>query len=98
MFDFKGRTYLELDHKEPMTVDEINTLYNGYWVYVVNAEFYNGLKLKKGIPVIIANNPFEGVDDGIYEKYDSPKYGEHFEHILYKPNGFISALEFVKVG
>ena len=91
-FDLNGKTYLELSHDEPMTVGEIERLYNGYWVYIVNAEFCAGRhNLLRGIPVVIGTMAYAGSEDGIYKKYRNPQYGEHKEYILLD-DGFISAL------
>ena len=90
--DLKGKTYLELNHNEPLTVDEIERLYNGYWVYIVNAEFGAGRHdLRKGIPVVIGIMAYAGSEDGIYKKYRNSRYGEHKEYILLD-DSFISAL------
>ena len=93
--ELKNKSYLELDHKEPIPVENINNLYRGYWVYVVKAEFDDRGNLIRGIPVVIAEAAYAGSENGIYKKYHNPQYGEHCEHILWQPDGFISALHFV---
>jgi hypothetical protein len=92
--DLKGKTYLELNHTEPMTVEEIERLYDGYWVYVVKAEFKEGTRrLVSGIPVVIGTMAFAGSEDGIYKKYKTEEYAPRKEVILLNDN-FISALVF----
>ena len=59
-----------------MTEAEIRSLYMGYWVYVVKAKLTETGGLIEGVPVIIGAVPYDGVDDGIYEKYDTDEYVE----------------------
>ena len=58
-----------------MSYNEMKSAFDGKWIYVVNCEFTPGDRLIRGIPVIIADMQFEGVDTGIYDKYDSDEYG-----------------------
>ena len=95
--DLKGKTYLEVAHTEPITIEEIEKLYDGYWVYVVNAEFSEGRRdLVRGKPVIIGTMAYAGASDGIYDKYDKPEYLPHDEVILLNDN-FISSLVLCQV-
>ena len=82
--DLEGKSYKELDYVNPMPVNKMRELFDGYWVFVVNAEFSTGRRLKKGIPAVIGNAAYAGASDGIYEKYKQEKYGEHKELILLK--------------
>jgi hypothetical protein len=92
--DLKGKEYLELSHTEPMTIEEIEKLYDGYWVYVVKAEFKEGTRsLIRGIPVVIGIMAFAGAQDNIFDKYDTEEFLPHKEIILLNDN-FISALIF----
>ena len=90
--DLQGKSYKELCHEKPIPVEEINALYRGYWVYVVNAEVDGRSRLLSGIPVVIGEVAFAGSEDGIYRKFKDSKYGKHYEHILWQPDGFISSL------
>ena len=85
------KTYKLLNHTEPMTQEEIERLYDGYWVYVVNTEFTDSSGFIGGIPVVIGKMPFDGAEDGIYSKFDEPKYGEHCDLVLLH-DPFISSL------
>ena len=58
-----------------MSYNEMKSAFDGKWIYVVNCEFTPGDRLIRGIPVIVADMQFEGVDTGIYDKYDSDEYG-----------------------
>ena len=90
--ELHGKSYKELCHTVPISVEEINSLYRGYWVYVVNAEVDDRNRLLSGIPVVIGEIAFAGSEDGIYKQYKDSKYGRHYEHILWQPDGFISSL------
>ena len=84
--------YKLLSHREPLTISEIKSLYDGYWVYIVNAKFGEARKLLSGVPVVAGTRVYAGAKDGIYEKYNSPEYGEQVELILFKPDGFMASL------
>jgi hypothetical protein len=86
------KTYKLLEHTAPLSVEEIRRLYKGYWVFIVKAAFdeYNGLV--SGVPVIIGQMAYDGVEDGIYEVYESDEYGESADLSLLPNRGFISSL------
>jgi len=69
------KTYQFVNHDEPLSIKEVREMYEGYWVFFVNAQFSESMELLSGKPVIIGSRQYDGVDDGIYEKYDSPEYG-----------------------
>ena len=85
------KTYKFLNHSEPLPADEIRRLYNGYWVFLVNAEFSDINGLISGIPVIIGAGAYDGVEDGIYKKYMTNEYEPRADLSLL-PRGFISSL------
>ena len=85
--DLKGKTYLEVNHTEPLTADEIDELYDGYWVFIVKAEFAEGTRrLIRGIPAVIGTMAYAGSEDDIYDKYDKSEYLPHDEVILLNDN------------
>ena len=59
-----------------MTREEMKAQFDGKWIYVVNCEYTPGDRLIRGIPVVVADMQFEGVDSGIYDKYASEEYGD----------------------
>ena len=81
-----------MNHTEPLALDEIIKLYEGYWVYIVKAKFneYGGMLC--GIPVVIGLTQADGVDDGIYEQYNSDEYDIRADLNLLPNKGFISSL------
>jgi hypothetical protein len=89
------KSYKLLDYKEPMPVEEIERLFDGYWVYLVNTLYGSDGQLVSGIPVVCGDVCYAGAGDGIYNQFDTEEYGEHSELYLYKP-GFVSALEIVR--
>lgn len=58
-----------------MTYEEMESEYDGKWVYAVNCELTPGDRLISGTPVIVADMQYEGVDTGIYDRYDTDEYG-----------------------
>ncbi|MCL2169727.1 MAG: hypothetical protein FWB74_06865 [Defluviitaleaceae bacterium] len=57
-----------------MTFEEIQEKYIGYWVYIANANFTPDRGLIGGVPVVVADWPFKGREDGFYEEFKQPKY------------------------
>jgi hypothetical protein len=89
------KTYKLLDHTTPLPAEEIRRLYKGYWVFIVNATFDEYNALISGTPVVIGALAFDGVEDGIYEAYESDEYGESTDMNLLPNKGFISSLRIV---
>jgi hypothetical protein len=90
--------YQIIDNPKMMSKDEIETEFDGKWVYIVKAEFAVGKRLIQGIPVIVAESPFEGQDDGIYEMYRTAEYDSRYARDLchYEPSiPSVFAVEFV---
>jgi len=89
------KTYKLLDHTEPISKAEIEDLYDGYWVFIVKATLTNTGELVEGIPAVIGAVPYDGVRDGIYEKYKADEYAERYGMSLRHNSGFISSLQLV---
>ena len=49
--------------------------FDGKWVYLVRAIFTNTHGLVKATPVVVADSELEGVEEGIYESYQSESFG-----------------------
>ncbi|MCL2604060.1 MAG: hypothetical protein FWD90_06245 [Defluviitaleaceae bacterium] len=62
-----------------MTADEIEKTFVGKWVYIVNAEFTRFMDFVGGIPVVYADDVFEGQKDGFYEQFRIPKYAPRYD-------------------
>lgn len=77
-----------------MTREEMKSIYDGKWIYIVRCEFSPGGRIIRGVPVVVADRQFEDVDSGIYDKYDSEEYGEKLSksylHIPYCINRTVS--------
>ena len=89
------KTYKLLDHTEPIPIAEIRRLYDGHWVFLVNARLTEAYELIEGIPVVIGAVPYDGVEDGIYEKYKTDEYIERCDISLRHSRHFISSLRIV---
>ena len=64
-----GKGYEILNYTEFVSIDEIENLFDGYWVYLTNARYTETHGLLGGIPVIKADTPYAGGEHGIYRKY-----------------------------
>jgi hypothetical protein len=67
--------YEILENPKRMSIQEIDNSFDGKWVYIVRCEKSEGNKTVAGIPVIIADGPFEGVEDGIYNQFKDDTHG-----------------------
>jgi len=76
--------YKLLNHKEPLTKDEIKKLYDDCWVYLVNAQYDERGQITGGIPVVCGNVAYAGSEDDVYDQFDSEEYGKHAELYLFK--------------
>ena len=85
------KTYRLLEHTKPMTRQEIKALYDGCWVYIVNARFTEGHGFIDGIPVVAGTTAYDGVEDGIYEQFKDPRYGNRYGMVLLHDK-FLSSL------
>ena len=48
IINLNGKSYKELSYSEPIPVEKIRKLYDGYWVLIVNAEFSSGRSVPSG--------------------------------------------------
>jgi len=90
--------YQIIENPKMMTKEEINNEFDGKWVYIVKAKFTESKSLIEGMPVIFADTPFEGNNDGIYEQYDAKEYVARYACDLCHYEPFIPsvfAVEFV---
>ena len=90
--------YIIIDNPKVLTKDEIEKEFDGKWVYIVKAKFTDSKSLVEGMPVVVADSPFEGNEDGIYEQFDSKEYVTRYACDLCHYEPFIPsvfAVEFV---
>jgi len=62
--------YMILENPKRMTKKEMRSEFVNKWVYAVDCDFDIGVPMKTGIPMVLADSPWEGSEDGIYEKLD----------------------------
>ena len=62
--------YQLIENPRMMPQEEIETIYDGHWVYIVNANITPNGKLIEGMPVVLGKFPFAGVDEGVYKQFD----------------------------
>ena len=84
--------YQVLENPRMMSGEEIEKTFDGKWVYIVKANITRNGKLIEGMPVVVADIPFEGTENGIYEQYRKPEYNERLEHNLKHYEPFIPSV------
>jgi hypothetical protein len=75
-----------------MTKEEIDRTYDGRWVYVVKANIDNHGWLSEGMPVVLGEFQYAGVEEGIYNQYDSPEYEKRLSYTLLPNDNAISSV------
>jgi len=91
--------YQIVENPKMMIKEEIDKEFDGKWVYVVKANVTRHGELLEGMPVIVADSPYEGTEDGIYKMYRKSEYEERLDYNLKHYEPFISsnfAVEFVQ--
>ena len=56
------------DRKE-YTWYELQEIFDGKWLYIVNTQFSDGNGFIKGTPVVVADSELEGIETGIYKEF-----------------------------
>ena len=57
-----------------MTYEDMKKEFDGKWILITNCVYEELGWLLGGIPVAVADTPFEGQRDGFYDKFKDPKY------------------------
>jgi len=57
-----------------MEYENMRKEFDGRWILITNCEYGDFGKFIGGIPVAVADTPFEGQRDGFYNKFKDPKY------------------------
>jgi len=65
VFDMRNK----INNPVYMTADEIHASFNGKWVLVANAEMTPAMEFTGGVPVVVADEIYEGHEDGFYEEF-----------------------------
>ena len=68
--------YEILENQPRMTRKEMAEKFKGKWVFSVDADFSLGVPTKTAIPKIIADEPWEGRETGIYQDLDDEYNGK----------------------
>ena len=91
--------YTILDNTEMLTREEIDVRYDGKWVFLTNCEFTPGSGLIRGVPQLLADRQYEGVDDGVYDAYeDGGQFGETCGYNLLDFDYLIKSVTFLPKG
>ena len=84
--------YQLIENPRMMLQEEIDSIYDGYWVYIVNANITPNGKLIEGIPVVLGKFQFAGVDEGVYKQFDGSEYGRKLSYTLLPHDNTISSV------
>ncbi|MCL2821032.1 MAG: hypothetical protein FWD38_09465 [Oscillospiraceae bacterium] len=74
--------YQIIENPKMMTSDDIDNTFMGKWVFIINANITRHGELIEGIPVVIGDYQFEGIEEGIYEKYKTSEYDKTLSYSL----------------
>ena len=80
------------------TYEDMRKEFDGQWILITNCEYGEFGELLGGIPVAVADTPFEGQRDGFYNKFKDPKYAPRTDADFdYQPRvfgGFTGEIKF----
>ena len=65
---------IKIENPVYLTANEIEATYDGKWVYIANAQYTPYRGLLGGVPVVVADDIFEGQDDGFYDQFRVDEY------------------------
>ena len=74
--------YTIIENPEMMTKADIDRIYDGKWVYVVKARIDKHGWLTEGMPVVIGEFQYDGVEEGIYDRFDCEEYEKRLSYTL----------------
>jgi len=74
--------YQIIENPKMMKSGDIDNTFMGKWVFIINANITCHGELIEGIPVVIGDYQFEGIEDGVYEKYKNPEYDKTLSYSL----------------
>ena len=57
-----------------MAYEDMKKDFHGKWILIANCKYGEFHELLGGIPVAVADTPFEGQRDGFYNQFKDPKY------------------------
>ena len=84
--------YVIIPNPKMMSKDAIDKAYMGKWVYIVKADIDPHGTLIKGMPVVLGEFQFDGVEEGIYTQFDGTEYGRDLSYNLLSNDDTISSV------
>jgi hypothetical protein len=87
-----------IENPSYMTAEELESTYDGKWVFIVNAKHNPHFRFLGGVPVVVADNIFEGQSDGFYEEFMTAEYSPRTDMDYTEPapellNAFFGVLD-----
>jgi hypothetical protein len=84
--------YKIIERPSMMSKAEIDKMYKGKWVYIVKANIDAHGALVEGMPVVIGDYQFAGVEEDIYKQFDGEEYGRDLSYTLLPYDNSISSV------
>jgi hypothetical protein len=91
---------VKISYPKYMTAEEIQTNYMGKWVFISNAEMSDTMDFIGGTPQIVADEIYEGHEDGFYNEFlNNDKYSpcldmDYMDSSLFLANAFFSEVAY----
>jgi len=84
--------YTIIKNPKMMHKADIDRIYDGRWVYVVKAKIDKHGWLTEGMPVVTGEFQYDGVEEGIYDRFDSEEYEKRLSYTLLHNEDTISSV------
>ena len=84
--------YEIIKNPKMMSKAQIDKAYMGKWIYIVKADIDIHGTLIEGMPVVLGEYQFDGVEEGIYAQFDSAEYGRDLSYTLLPHEDTISSV------
>ena len=84
--------YKIIENPRMMSKSDIDNIYDGNWVYIVKAKIDKHGWLQEGMPVVIGEYQYDGVEEGIYDMFDSAEYESRVSYTLLPNANTISSV------
>ena len=73
-----------------MTSDEMKAMYQGKWIYIAKCIMEDGNELVGGVPIVVADEPFEGASDAFYDRFRSKEFAPRCHRNFNRKEQFLS--------
>ena len=84
--------YEIIGNPKMMSKADIDKIFMGKWIYIVNDNIDMHGTLIEGMPVVLGEYQFDGVEEGIYAQFDGTEYGSDLSYNLLPHGDIISSV------